>query len=225
MSESTKVVSAEMVKKLRELTSAGMMDCKKALTESNGNFDDAVQLLRKMGLKDVTKRSSKVAAEGIIGCYVHPGDQVVSIVEVNCETDFVGRGAEFKDLAKNLAMHVAAMKPLYLSRESVPQEVIEKEKALYWEQIKELDEKQQKHGETIVEKKLDKYLEESVLLEQIYVKDGAGKQKISSLLEEASIKTGEKVQIRRFQRYEVGEGIEKPLTNLAADVESLTTPA
>lgn len=206
-------ITAEMVKKLREMTGAGMMDCKSALKEANGSFDAAVDVLRKKGLKDVAKRAGKVAAEGAVGVYVHPGDQIVAIVELNCETDFVARGAEFKEMAREIAMQVAAMKPLYLNREEVPASAIERETNVLVEQLTEA---QKKNQDKILVGKLDKFYQDVCLLDQLYVKDD--KVKISTLIEQLSSKCGEKVIIRRFQRMEVGEGVEKSETNLLADV-------
>lgn len=207
-------VTAEMVKQLRERSGAGMMDCKAALKESGGNMDAAIEILRKKGLKDVAKRSGKVAAEGTIGVYMHPGDQVVAVIELNCETDFVARGNEFKDMARDLAMQVAAMKPLYLSREEVPSSIIDKEKEIYLEQLTDA---QKKNADKILPGKLEKFYQESVLLEQNFVKEDS--KSIKQMIDELSARCGEKVVIRRFQRLEVGEGIEKAVANLAADVE------
>lgn len=212
-------ISAEMVKTLREKTGAGMMDCKTALKEANGSMDAAIEVLRKKGLKDIDKRSGKVAAEGMIGVYSHAGDQVVAIVELNCETDFVARGEEFRDLARNIALHVAAMKPRYLSVEEIPASVIDKEKEIYVEQ---LNEKQRANADKILPGKLEKFYEDVVLLKQIYVKDDSGKKTIQDLIQEVSIKCGEKVALRRFQRFEVGEGIERQQGNLAAEVAAMT---
>ena len=212
-------ISAEMVKTLREKTGAGMMDCKAALKEANGSMETAIEVLRKKGLKDIDKRSGKVAAEGMIGVYSHAGDQVVAIVELNCETDFVARGEEFKELARNIALHVAAMKPRYLAVEEIPASVIEKEKEIY---IEQLSEKQRANADKILPGKLEKFYEDSVLLKQLYVKDDSGKKTVQDLIQEVSIKCGEKVALRRFQRFEVGEGIERQQGNLAAEVAAMT---
>ena len=212
-------ISAEMVKTLREKTGAGMMDCKSALKEANGSMETAIEVLRKKGLKDIDKRSAKVAAEGMIGVYSHAGDQVVAIVELNCETDFVARGEEFKELARNIALHVAAMKPRYLTIEEIPASVIEKEKEIY---IEQLSEKQRANADKILPGKLEKFYEDSVLLKQLYVKDDSGKKTVQDLIHEVSIKCGEKVALRRFQRFEVGEGIERQQGNLAAEVAAMT---
>lgn len=208
-------ISSEMVKELRQQTGAGMMDCKSALKEANGSMEQAIEILRKKGLKDVAKRAGKVAAEGTIGVYSHAGDQIVAVVELNCQTDFVARGNEFKETAKGIAMHVAAMKPTYLSREEVPAAIIEKEKEIFLEQLSEA---QRKNADKILPGKIEKFYEENCLIDQKYVKDD--KASIKDILDQLSIKVGEKVAVRRFSRLEVGEGIEKPVANLAEDVQA-----
>jgi elongation factor Ts len=208
-------ISATMVRDLRDKTGAGMMDCKKALSESNGDFDQAIEILRKKGLKDIAKRESKVAAEGVIGLYNHAGGQIAAIVELNCETDFVARGEEFQDVARGIAMHVAAMSPAYLSEEDVPQDLLDKEKEIW---IEQLPEKQRPMADKIIPGKLNKFYEETVLLNQIYVKDDQGKLTVGDVVKALSAKVGEKVTVRRFQRFQVGEGIEKQVANLAAEV-------
>lgn len=211
-------VTSEMIKKLREMTGAGMMDCKSALTEAEGSMDKAVEVLRKKGLKDIAKRAGKTAAEGTMGVYVHPGDQVVALVELNCETDFVARGEEFRQLARDLAMHVAAMKPAYLSDEEVPEAVIAKEREIAFEQ---LNEQQKKKADMIIPGKLEKFLEGAVLLRQVFIKDETESKTIKDLVEALSMKCGEKVTVRRFVRQEVGEGIEKVQSNIADDVAAM----
>lgn len=212
-------ISAELVKKLRQQTGAGMMDCKAALKEANGSMELAVEVLRKKGLKDIGKRSGKTAAEGTLGVYVHTGDQIVSVVELNCETDFVARGQTFKDAARDIAMHVAAMKPIYLSKEDVPGPVLEKEKEILFEQ---LDENQRAKADKILPGKLEKFYSDNVLLCQLFVKDDSGRQTIQDVVNEIGVKAGEKVVLRRFLRFEVGEGIEKQVSNLAADVAAMS---
>jgi elongation factor Ts len=211
-------VTSEMIKKLREMTGAGMMDCKSALNEAEGCMDKAIEILRKKGLKDIAKRAGKTAAEGTMGVYVHPGDQVISVVELNCETDFVARGDEFRQLARDLAMHVAAMKPAYLSDEDVPEAVLAKEREIAFEQ---LNEEQKKKADKILPGKLEKFLESTVLLRQIFIKDETESKTIRSLVEALSMKCGEKVSVRRFVRMEVGEGIEKVQSNIADDVAAM----
>jgi len=215
-------VTASMVKDLREMTGAGMMDCKKALAEANGSLEAAVEILRKKGLKDIGKRAGRTAAEGTVGTYIHSNDQIVALVELNCETDFVARGDDFKECARGIAMHVAAMKPLYLSIEEVPAAVIEKEKEIFLEQLSEA---QRANAEKILPGKLAKFYEENCLLEQSYVKDDSGKKAVKHIVEELGIKCGEKVTVRRFIRFEVGEGIEKHKADLAGDVAALTAGA
>ena len=202
-------ISAQLVQELRKASGAGMMDCKKALSECNGSFDEAMEYLQKKGLKDIGKRAGKVAAQGTIGVYSHNGDQIVAIVELNCETDFVGRGEDFKQLARDLAMHVAAAAPEYLSREQVPAEVIESQKALMAEQLSDKQKSDDNIKNKILEGRLAKFFEETCLLDQIFVKDDTGKITISSMIDQLSASTKEKCQLRRFQRFQVGEGIEK----------------
>jgi len=211
-------ISASLVKQLREMTGAGMMDCKVALQDSNGDLDAAIEFLRKKGLKNIDKRAGKVAAEGVLGVYVHPGDQVVSVVELNCETDFVARQPNFKDLARDLAMQVAAMKPRYISIEDIPGDVIEKEKEIALEQ---LNEQQRKNADKIIPGKLEKFYEDTVLLRQPYIKDDSGKKLVQDLVNEMSVASGEKVTVGKFQRFEVGEGIEKRQCDLAAEVSQM----
>lgn len=211
-------VTSELIKRLREMTGAGMMDCKSALTEAEGSMDKAIEILRKKGLKDIEKRSGKTAAEGTLGVYVHPGDQVVSVVELNCETDFVARGEEFKALARDLAMHVAAMKPRYLADADVPEHILEKEKEILLEQ---LTDEQKKKADRILPGKIDKFLESVVLTRQIFIKDETESKTIKSLVEDLGMRCGEKVSVRRFSRLEVGEGIERAQSNIAADVAAM----
>jgi elongation factor Ts len=213
-------ITSDMIKKLREMTGAGMMDCKGALNEAEGSIDKAIEILRKKGLKDIEKRSGKTAAEGTLGVYIHPGDQVVSVVELNCETDFVGRGDEFRQLAKDLAMHVAAMKPRYLSVEEVPEQILEKEKEILMEQ---LNDEQKKKADRILPGKVEKFLEGVVLLKQIYIKDETESKTIKVLIDDMSMRCGEKVTVRRFSRLEVGEGVEKVAGNLADDVAAMVS--
>jgi elongation factor Ts len=215
-------ISAELVKNLREQTGAGMMDCKSALKEANGDINAAIEVLRKKGLKDVGKRAGKTAAEGTIGVYIHAGGQVVSIVELNCETDFVARGEEFQEAAKNIALHVAAMKPKFITREEVPAALIEKEKEIFLDQ---LNDAQKKNADKILEGKVAKYFEDVCLMDQPFVRDDSGKLTIKQMVDNLSVKCGEKVQVRRFERFEVGEGIEKAQTNLADEVAATLSAA
>lgn len=210
-------ISAADVKKLREMTGAGMMDCKKALTEAGGDQEKAIEVLRKMGLKNVGKRSGKVAAEGYVGMYLHAGGQVAAMVELNCETDFVARGDDFQNTAKGIAMHIAAMKPDYLDEESVPEAIIAKEKEIV---LESLNEQQKDKADKIIPGKMRKFYEENCLLNQMYIKDESGKQSILQLTQDLSAKVGEKVTVRRYMVFEVGEGIEKEVVDLAADVQA-----
>jgi elongation factor Ts len=216
-------ITAEMVKSLREKTGAGMMECKKALTEANGNEEQAIENLRKAGLASAKKREGRIAAEGIVGSYIHMGGKVGVLVEVNCETDFVARSEDFQQFVKDLAMHVCASEPLYVSKDQVPADVIEKEKEIARDQAK-ADPKNANKPENIIEKMVDgrvsKYYTETVLLEQPFVKDQA--ITIADLVTQVTAKTGEKVSIRRFTRYKMGEGLEKRQDDFASEVASMT---
>ncbi len=194
-------VTAEMVKLLRESTNAGVLDCKKALTETNGDFEAAVEILRKKGLATAAKKASREANEGLIGTYVHPGSKIATLVEVNCETDFVARTEEFQQLARDLAMHVTASRPLFVSRTDVPAELIAKEKEVYAEQMANSG-KPAQVVEKIVEGKLDKWYSEVCLLEQAFVKNPD--VTIQALLTERIASLGENIKVRRFSRLEVG---------------------
>ncbi len=196
-------ITAEMVKQLREKTGAGMMDCKKALTEAGGDFDKAIEILRKKGMAQAEKKASRQTSEGVIGSYIHM-DKIGVLVEVNCETDFVARNEDFKAFVKDLAMHIAAASPKYLDRESVPQEVIEKEKEIYKDQVKD---KPANVVDRIVEGKLEKFYEANCLMDQIFIKDPEQKKTIRDLLTEMIAKIGENIKIRRFVRFQVGEEV------------------
>ena len=211
-------ISSELVKELRNRTGTGMMDCKAALKEANGSMDAAIEVLRKKGLKNIGKRAGKVASEGVIGSYVHAGDQVAVVVELNSETDFVARSDDFRQLAKDIALHIAAMKPLYPTVEDVPASVVEKEKEIA---LAQLNENQRKNADKILPGKLEKFFEDTVLLKQIFVRDDSGTKTIKDLIEALSMKVGEKIVVRRFVRFEVGEGIEKSDTNFAAEVAQM----
>lgn len=194
-------ITAEMVKLLREATNAGVLDCKKALTETNGDFDAAVEILRKKGLATAAKKASRDANEGLIGSYVHPGSKVASIVEVNCETDFVARTDEFQQLARDLAMHVTAARPLWVAREDVPADVIAKEREVYTEQMANSG-KPAQVIERIVDGKLEKWFSEVCLLEQPFIKDPD--INIKDLLTNRIASLGENIKVRRFSRFEIG---------------------
>lgn len=208
-------ITAALVKELRDKTGAGMMDCKKALAEANGAVEEAIEVLRKQGLKDLGKRSGKTAAEGAIGIYAHAGSQIVAIVELNCETDFVARTDEFQEAANQLAMHVAAMQPQWVNESAVPADILQKEKDIVLEQLSDA---QKEKADKIIPGKLKKFYEESVFLSQPFIKDDSGKKSVEAVVNDLAVKVGEKVSIRRFQRFEVGEGIEKEEVNLADEV-------
>jgi elongation factor Ts len=196
-------IPAESVKKLREKTGAGMMECKKALTESDGDFERAIDLLRQKGLATALKKSGRIASEGLIDAYIHMG-KIGTMVEVNCETDFVARTDDFKELVKDIAMHIAAANPQYLSREEVPPDVLEREKEIYRAQVSD---KPAHVVEKIIEGKLEKFFADTCLLDQIFIKDPDQKQKIKDLVTEKISKLGENVVIRRFSRFQLGEVI------------------
>jgi len=199
-------VSANMVKELREKTGAGMMDCKKALSETGGDFQKALDYLRQKGLATAAKRAGRVASEGRVGSYIHAGGKIGVMVEVNCETDFVAKTDDFQAFAKDVAMHIAASNPSYVRREEVTADVLEREKEIYRAQARDAK-KPEKVMEKIVEGKLEKFYSEVCLLEQPFVKDPD--ITIQDLLNGLIGKLGEKVEIRRFTRYQVGEGIAK----------------
>jgi len=207
-------VSASMVKELREKTGAGMMDCKKALGETGGDFAKAEEWLRKKGISRAEGKASRVAAEGMIGTYVH-GGRIGVIVEVNCETDFVARNTDFQDLVKDVAMQVAAANPKYVRREEVPTEQLEKEKEIQRALLKQQN-KPEAMWDKILVGKVEKYFEQVCLVDMPWVKDD--KKKVGDMITERAAKIGEKVAVRRFVRYEVGEGIEKKKDDLAAEV-------
>jgi len=198
-------VTAEMVKELRERTGAGLMDCKRALAETGGDMEKAIDTLRQKGLATAAKKSGRVASEGIIGSYIHM-DRFGVLVEVNCETDFVAKTDDFKGLVKDIAMHIAAANPAYVSREAVPQDVIDREKEIYKGQVTN---KPAQVIEKIIEGKLEKFFSDTCLLEQIFIKDPDQKQKIKDLVTEKISKVGENIVVRRFVRFQLGEGLEK----------------
>ena len=199
-------ISAAMVRDLREKTGAGMMDCKKALAESAGNFEKAVDYLRQKGLATAAKRAGRVASEGRIGSYIHAGGKIGVMVEVNCETDFVAKTDDFQNFAKDLSMQIEARNPLFVRREDVPPEALEKDREIYRIQAREAG-KPEKIIDKIVDGKMEKYYGEICLLEQVFVKDTD--IKIQDLLNGLIGKLGEKIEIRRFARFQVGEGMAK----------------
>ncbi|GBF11633.1 MULTISPECIES: translation elongation factor Ts [Tepidibacillus] len=208
-------ITASMVKELREKTGAGMMDCKKALNEANGDMERAVEILREKGIASAAKKAGRIAAEGIVESYIHGGGRIGVLVEVNCETDFVAKTDEFRSFVRDIAMHIAATNPRYLKREEVPQEDIEKEREILKAQA--LNEgKPEKIVEKMVEGRIDKFYKENCLLEQPFVKDPD--KTIESLVKEQIAKIGENINIRRFMRYELGEGLEKKVDNFVEEV-------
>jgi elongation factor Ts len=213
------MIPAALVKDLREKTGAGMMDCKRALADAGGDFERAVEILREKGLAAAAKKSGRVAAEGVVDSYIHLGGRIGVLVEVNCETDFVARTDEFREFVREVAMQVAAANPLYLSREDVPGDVIEKEKEILKNQA--LNEgKPARIIEKIVEGRVEKFYRENCLLEQAYIRDPD--LTITDLLREKVARIGENISIRRYSRYEMGEGLEKKTCNLAAEVARLS---
>lgn len=208
-------ITAAMVKELRETTSAGMMDCKKALQETNGNMEEAIKLLREKGLAKAAKKAGRVASEGAVISYIHGGGRIGVLVEINTETDFVGKLDEFKEFGKDIAMQIAASNPLYVRREEVTADVIENEKDILRAQA--LNEgKPAAIVDKMVEGRISKYYKEVCLMEQPFIRDP--EMTIEQLLQEKIAKIGENISIRRFARYEVGEGIEKEESNFAEEV-------
>lgn len=198
-------ITAEVVKELREKTGAGIMDCKKALAESKGDIEKAIDVLRQKGLSVAAKKSGRVAAEGLIGSYIHMG-KIGVLVEVNCETDFVARTEDFQNLVKDISMHIAAANPSYLKREDVPETIIEREKGIYRAQAKESG-KPDNVIEKIVDGRMEKFFNETCLIEQIFVKDPEQKMKIQDVINQIIAKLGENIVMRRFVRFQLGEGL------------------
>lgn len=212
-------ISAQIVKELREKTSAGMMDCKKALQEANGDMEKAMETLRQKGLASANKKSSRIATEGVVEAYIHMGGKLGVIVEVNCETDFVARRAEFQELAKNIAMQIAACPSVeYITTSSIPTEIVQKEKDT--EAGKEdLAKKPKEIKEKIVEGRIQKRLKEMSLMDQYFIRDSS--ITIEELIKQNIAKLGENIQIRRFERFVLGEGLEKRQENFSAEVEKM----
>lgn len=208
-------ISAKVVMELRAQTGAGMMDCKKALKETNGDMEKAVDFLREKGLAAAAKKASRIAAEGLVGSYFCDKCGTAALVEINCETDFVARNPDFQDLVKEVAMHIAAAAPKYVSRDEVPEAEIAKEKEVHMAQLRD-QKKPDNILEKIVQGKIDKFYETICLVDQFWVKDD--KKRMGDLISETGAKIGEKIAVRRFVRYEVGEGIEKKTEDFAAEV-------
>jgi elongation factor Ts len=195
-------VTADMVKELRAKTGAGIMDCKQALKDCEGDAEKAVDFLRKKGLATAQKRSARETAEGVVQSYIHMGGKIGVLLEVNCESDFVAKNDDFQEFSKNVAMHVAAINPLGLKKEDIPEEVIERERAIYKEQALEMG-KPEKMIEKIIDGKIEKFYKDSCLMSQAYIKDP--KISIEDLLNSLIAKIGENIKIKRFARFQIGE--------------------
>ena len=208
-------ISASQVKELRAMTGAGMMDCKKALQECDGNMEKAAEYLREKGIADSVKKVGRLASEGLVVSYIHMGGKVGVLVEINCETDFVAKTDKFKTLGQDSAMQIAAYSPLYLNKEEVPAEALEKEKEILTAQA--LNEgKPDKVVEKMVAGRIEKYYKEVCLLEQPFIKDD--KMSVGDIVKQAIAEIGENITVRRFVRYEMGEGLEKKQEDFAAEV-------
>lgn len=194
-------ITAQMVKDLREITNAGMMDCKKALVETGGNVDDAIKYLREKGIAKAAKKADRETKEGLIGSYIHQGGKIGVLIELNCETDFVAKTDDFKLLMKDISMQVAATDPRYISRDDIPEGVIQEEKNIYIEQAKQTG-KPQNVSEKVAEGKLNKFFSEVCLLEQPFIKDA--EHTVEDIIKLAIAKIGENITIGRFVRYQVG---------------------
>ena len=215
-------ITASAIKSLREKTQAGMVDCKNALVEADGDETAAIEILRKRGMATAGKKAGRVTAEGAVGSYIHMGGKVGVMVEINCESDFVSRGEEFQQLVKDVAMHIAASDPRYVSREEVPADVIDKEREILMGQLKNDPKNASKPEDVlgkIIEGRLNKFYEESVLVDQPFVKDPS--KTIGELVAEKVGSIKENISIRRFTRYKMGEGIEKRQDDFAAEVASM----
>ncbi|MBI4745025.1 MAG: translation elongation factor Ts [Deltaproteobacteria bacterium] len=208
-------VSAASVKELREKTGAGFVDCKKALEETNGDIEKAVDFLRQKGLSAAAKKSGRIASEGVVGSYIHGGGKIGVLIEVNCETDFVAKNEDFLNFVKDVCMHIAAVNPVCVERRELPHESMERERAVVKAQALESG-KPEKVIEKIVEGRMEKFYAESCLLEQPFVKNPD--ITISDYLNQTVAKIGEKISIRRFTRYQMGEGLEKKSADFAAEV-------
>jgi elongation factor Ts len=215
-------ITPTAIKALREKTGAGMMECKGALTEAEGNEDKAIEILRKRGLASATKKSGRIAAEGLVDAYIHAGGKIGVLVEINCETDFVARGDEFRNFVHDVAMHITAAEPRFTSKDEVPEEILVKEREIALAAAK-ADPKNANKPEAVFEKivegRISKFYQETCLLEQPYVKDQ--NITVGELVGQLVAKTGENVKIRRFTRFKMGEGLEKRSSDLGAEVQEL----
>lgn len=210
------MITAKMVAELREKTGVGMMDCKKALTQTDGDMEKAIEFLRERGLAQAAKKSGRIAAEGIVESYIHGNGRIGVLVEVNIETDFAAKNEDFKALVKDIAMQIAASKPLYVRREEVPAEVIEKEKEILKAQA--VNEGKPEHiAEKMVAGRIEKFYKENCLMEQPYIKDSD--KNITQLVNEKIAVIGENITVRRFARFEMGEGLQKKEENFAEEVQ------
>jgi len=210
-------VTPQLVKELRERTGAGMMDCKRALVDTEGDVEKAIDLLRKQGMATAAKKAGRVAAEGIVGSYIHAGGRIGVLLEVNCETDFVARTDDFQALVKDLAMHIAAADPRVVGRDEVTDDILESERAIYREQAIESG-KPENVVDRIVEGKIEKFYSESVLMEQTFIKNPD--VTVQEMVTAVVAKLGENIQVRRFARFKVGEGVEKPAVDFAAEIKA-----
>jgi elongation factor Ts len=211
------MITAQQVKELRETTCAGMMDCKKALVETDGNMEKAIDYLREKGLAAAAKKSGRIAAEGIVESYIHAGGKIGVMIEVNCETDFVAKTPEFHSFVRDLAMQIAAANPQYLSRDEVPTSILDHEREVLRAQA--LNEgKPAKIIDKMVEGRVNKFYSESCLLEQAFIKDPD--QSVTDVVNAQISKIGENILVRRFVRYQMGEGLEKKVSDFAAEVAS-----
>jgi elongation factor Ts len=208
-------ISAQQVKELRELTGAGMMECKSALQEAGGDFERAIVLLRKKGLAAAAKKATRITSDGLVVSYVHPGGKIGVLVELNCETDFVAKTPEFHQLAKDLAMHIAALDPKYLRKEDVDPEVLDREREIYREKARASG-KPANVIDKIVEGQLSKFYADFCVYEQPFVKDDS--ITVGQLIADRIVKTGENISLRRFARYKLGEGLQKRGDDFAGEV-------
>ena len=210
-------VTPQLVKELRERTGAGMMDCKRALVDSEGDVEKAIELLRKRGMATAAKKAGRVAAEGVVSSYIHAGGRIGVLLEVNCETDFVARTDDSQNLVKDLGMHIAASDPRVVSRDEVTDAILERERAIYRDQAVESG-KPENVLDRIVEGKIEKFYSESVLMEQAFIKNP--EVTVQELVNEVIAKLGENIQVRRFARFKVGEGIEKAAVDFSEEVRA-----
>ena len=219
---SNQAISSAAIKALREKTGAGMMECKTALVESAGDEEKAIEILRKRGLATASKKSGRVAAEGLVHSYIHAGGKIGVLVEVNCETDFTARSEEFRTLVHDIAMQIAAAEPRFVQKEDVPPAVLDKEREIALEQARSDPKNENKPApvlEKIVEGRLVKFYQEACLMEQPFIRDQ--NKMVGDLIRQLIQNTGENIRVRRFERYKMGEGLEKRVTDLGAEVRDL----